>query len=1175
VPVGRWRYVSKTLPEEPAAPERTRIQLCGRLSVRIDRDERVPALRGRQVPLLLAYMVLGRHRHIGREELSVALWPEQAPRAQDAALRTLLSRLRSALGTSALLGREQLMLALPEPVWVDFEAATAGVESARRALEDGDPKRAWALAQVPLNICMRGLLPGYEATWLEARRRELEDLRLEALELVGRAGLALGGAQLTSAQRAARALIDAEPYRESGYVLLMEALGAEGNQAEGLRVFERLRTLLRNELGTTPSRESIAAHERLLHPTPVPAAATPATPLRLDLPPELGGGPRVELVGRDRELAEFEQWWAGAQGEGGEMPSGRLALVVGEPGVGKTRLLGEVGRRLHARGAVVLTGRCTQETLAPFQPFLEAIRHYVLHAPLEHLRAAAELHGAELQRLLPELGRRLPALPAPQPAAPEIERYRLFDAVAGLFAAIAASAPSLLLLDDLHWADRPTMLLLRHLARVPEPGRIAILAAYRSGDAEREGPLADALAGLRHEQLADELRLGGLSLEQTGELVRAHMGKLPTRSLARALHEQTEGNPLFVLHVIRQLDQAGVDVALAGPAELRSLGLSEDLKRVLAQRRAGLGGTTAALLRAAAVIGRDFDAAVLERACSLDDEQFMTALENALELGVIVPQSANPGRRATTVGYGYRFAHPLFREALYDDISAPRRARLHKRVGQALEELDRIEDRSEPEQVAGQRLAMLAQQFAQAAEREDAGKAIRYARLAGERATAMLGYEEAAGHYARALELLERFEAGEEGLRLELLLSLAESHIRAGDRPLASQPLRLAADLAIRLSDSEGLGRAAVAASRRYIQEPGVADEELISLLERALDMTEGQVTTLRVRLLASLCGALYFSTARERMASLSEEATRIARALDDPAAQALAAAARRRAFWVPGDVEQQLSDSVEILRCARAAGDPELTLQGHAWLVVDLLQKGDLEAVDAQITAFDELAEQVRQPLYDWQSTLWRAMRALLGGRLPEAERLAEQAFAIGARAEPVTAAQYYAIQLLEIRREQGRMEELERGLRQTIETYPNLVAYRAALGVLLAQAGRLEEARRQVTNVAPDKIADGLDWLLTVCLLGDVFAELGDAGRAEELYELLLPYESANIVIGFGVACEGPVARLLGRLAALTGRPFEHHFARALDLAERLQAPLLKERIERNSAQARRGDA
>lgn len=1172
MPVGRWRYVSKTFPEEPPAPEQTRIQLCGRLSVQIDGLELAGALRGRQVPLLLAYLVIGRDRHVGREELSLALWAERAPRAQDAALRTLLSRLRSALGAQALVGREQLILELPEPVWVDFEAAAAGVERAREALDRGDPRRAWALAQVPLNICARGLLPGYEAPWLDVRRRELEDLRLQALELVGRIGLRLGGAQLSSAQRAARALIDAEPYRESGYVLLMQALGAEGNVAEGLRVFERLRALLRDELGTAPSRETIAAHGQLLSPTRARVSPTQPIPLRLDLPADLIGAANAgRLIGREHELAQCERVWAAMQSTSdADGTSARLGLVVGEPGIGKTLLLAELARQLHDRGAVVLRGRCTQETLAPFQPFLEALRFYVLNAPIEHLRAAAELHGSELQRLLPELRRRLGDLPPPHGDS-ETGRYRLFEAVAGLLAEIAASAPLLVVLDDLHWTDRSTMLLLRHLLRMHGPARVAILGAYRGGNAEREGPLADALADLRHEQLAAEFRLAGLSRERTAELVRAYTGKLPSLALAHALHERTEGNPLFVLQIVRRLEESGIDVGQAGPTELRRLGLPEDLKRVITGRLAGLAPETAECLRAAAVIGRDFDAAVLERVVGLGEEQFMTALEAALDAGSIAPQSVNPARRATTVGYGYRFAHTLIREALYEDISAPRRARLHRKVAQALEEFDQQANGVEPEWVIGQRLTMMAEHFARSAEREDAAKAIRYARLAAEQAGEMLAYEEAAEHYEHALELLERFEPGEERLRLELLLSLGEAQIDAGDRSLAREPLRRAADLALRLSDVGSLARSAVAASRRYVQQPGIVDEEMISLLDRSLEMTSGEVSVLRVRLLARLCGSLYFSPQRERMAALSAEATEIASKLGDPTALALAAVGRRRAFWGPGHLEQRLADSAEILRFAREAADPELTLQGHAWLATDLLEDGDLEGVDAQIDAFARLAEQVRQPLYDWQGAVWRAMRALLAGRVEEAERLAEQALATGTRAEPVTAAQYYAIQLLEIRREQGRMAELEPALRELLERYPNRLPYRAALGVLLIQAGRSEDARREVEQVALADVPDDLDWLVTMGLLADVYAELGDVERAEELYELLLPYESANVVIGFAVACEGPLARPLGRLAAVIGRPYEPHFERALGLAERLSWPRLAGRIERDRAQAR----
>src|SRR5436305_8771898 len=160
-------------------------------------------LRGKQVPILLAYLLLNRTRSVGREELIGALWPDRAPVSQDAALRTLLSRLRSALGSDALKGRDGLILELPAPVWIDLEAALVEVQRAQQALQRGDARSAWALAQVPLNIAARGLLPGIQAVWLEPRRRDLEDVRLQAMEVVGRAGLSLGGSQLASAERSA------------------------------------------------------------------------------------------------------------------------------------------------------------------------------------------------------------------------------------------------------------------------------------------------------------------------------------------------------------------------------------------------------------------------------------------------------------------------------------------------------------------------------------------------------------------------------------------------------------------------------------------------------------------------------------------------------------------------------------------------------------------------------------------------------------------------------------------------------------------------------------------------------------------------------------------------------------------------------------------------------------
>ncbi len=1102
-------------------------------------------LRGKQVPLLLAYMVLNRSRSLGREELIGALWPDRAPVSQDAAFRTLLSRLRSALGAEALTGRDELSLALPEPVWIDLEAAATGIERAQGALEAGDARSAWALAQVPLNIASRGLLPGSQADWLEPRRRELGNIRLQALEVIGESGLRLGGSQLASAERASRNLIELEPYRESGYVLLMDALAAKGNVAEGLMVFERVRRLLRDELGTTPSPETIGAHQRLLAPGArgQPESGPEPRGSPVELPPELLVSADAPLVGRAAELAELDHLWALSHSRGDPEDRGRFVLLTGDPGIGKTRLVAEIARRAHEAGAFVLAGRSPQEALVPYQPFVEALRHYVLNAPFAELRTSAREYGSELSRLLPELRRRAPELPPPLEGDPETERYRLFEAVVGMLNEIAATAPVLLVLDDLHWADRPTLLLLRHLARVPHPRRVLVLGAYRGTEAGTDG-FADALSELRRERLVTQLTVEGLDERETAELVELRAGSQPTPTFARALHAETEGNPLFVVELVRHLAEAGVPADRAGRRELERVGLPEGIKQLIARRLERLDAQAMQWLRVAAVIGRDFDLGLLERVLAFEEDEFLGALDEALAAGLVVESPVTPGR--------YSFSHALIRETLYEGLSAPRRARIHRRVGETLEERGDAP------------LTALALHFTRAAGSQDAEKAIDYASRAGADSTRLLAHEEAADHYQRALEVLERFKPEELERRCELLIQLGESRVLAGERPLAWEPLRDAAAIAIRLGDGARLARAAIVASRRYVQEPGVVNEELIAMLDQALQMTSGERTLTRVILLGRMCGAVYYSPPlRGRMAELSDEASVIAGELDDPEAQAFAWAARRRAQWEPTQQEERLMASTELLRSAREIGNLELELQAHAWLVVDLLERGERDAVDAQVTAFTDGAQRLRQAFYLWQAGVWRAMLALLAGRLGEASQLAQEALTVGAGAEHVTAPQYYAIQLLSITREQDRAAELEQPARQFVTGSPGVPAWRAALARLLVEVGKVEEARDEFELLAAhdfrDLPQDG-NWLTAMTLLGELCFELGDADRAATLYRLLEPFGALNVVIGIAVVCQGSAERFLGLLAAAAGREADarRHFERALLSNEALRAPV-----------------
>jgi DNA-binding SARP family transcriptional activator len=462
----RFRIVSKM----PTALGETRIQLCGRLKADVEGRHVTPALRGRQGRVLLAYLVLNRGRPVGRDELIAALWPQTPPADPAAALRTQLSRLRGALGTESLAGRDAVELQLPDATWVDIEAAENAIEASEAALAASEWKQAWAHANVALNISSRPFLAGFDAPWVEEVRRELAELQTRARESLARAGIGLGGSELAGAERSARELVRTVPFRESGYVLLMRALVASGNTAEALRAYERLRKVLREELGTAPGAEIQALHRRLLtgrevgegvdeELDPQTGGATRA-PLQsgrdLPLPTWLVPARRSPFVGRSGEIGRLGDLWE-------EAAAGhrQIVLVGGDPGMGKTRLATEFAQGVHdASGALVLYGRADEHGTLSYQPFVEALRHWAINSSADELENSLGRYAGVLARLVPEITIRLSVPQMTEEG--ELARDRLFDSVTATLSAIAASRPTLLVIDDLHWADQGSLLMFRY-----------------------------------------------------------------------------------------------------------------------------------------------------------------------------------------------------------------------------------------------------------------------------------------------------------------------------------------------------------------------------------------------------------------------------------------------------------------------------------------------------------------------------------------------------------------------------------------------------------------------------------------------------------------------------------------------------------------------------------------
>jgi DNA-binding SARP family transcriptional activator len=1115
------------------------IEVCGDLVVTVAGTPRTQGLPGRQGRLAVAYLALHRAQPVSRDRLVTALWGDEASTGHAQSLNVVLSKVRRALGPGVLETTAARCLQLAPAVRVDLEEARAAFAAAVAAREAGDWEGALAGAQAAADRADRGLLEGLEAPWLEEPRRRLEDLRLEAREVMAEAGLALGRGHLPTAARAAEELVVMAPFRERGSVLLMQVREAEGNAAEALRVFDRLRTVLREELGAAPGPQAQALLGALLSPEAppadpapdagaVPAPATPPPPARARF---FATRSDAGFVGRRAELDRLQGQFGRAAGG-----RGRVVLVEGEPGIGKTRLALKAIADWEARGGLGLYGRCDADSVLPYQPFVEALRHARDRLPPERWRAWSDRHGASLARVLPELAG--PA--AERPGGEDLERYRLFEAVSDAVVGIARWQPVVLVLDDVHWADRPTLLLLRQLARAAEHAPLLVLLAYR--DAERSPELVETLIHLRREHFLEQLPLRGLDREEATALIQElGSSKLPER-VTRALWEETRGNPFFLEEILRHLESR------AGETRTWSLehGLPEGVREVIGQRLDALGEETARVLAHAAVIGRQFDLEVLEAIGTVPEDE----LDDAVEEGVraqLVAEMPEPYGRCS-------FTHALIRQVLYERLSLSRRARLHLRVAEALEGLGAAEDPG--------RLAELARHFALAPPARGAARAAEYGRRAAGHAAEMLAYEEAARLYGLALDALGavRGAAGEQ--RVSLLLARGDAQTKAGDADSARETFLQARAAGLELGRAERLAQAALGYGATAQMAGGVVDETLVSLLEEALEAVGPADAPMRARLLARLAMELSFAGQRERRDAISAEAVALARRVGDPSGLGLALVARHWALWGPENVDERVATAEELLALARATGDDRLALQGHRWRMIDAIELGDVPAVDEAIEAFAAAADRrgrVSEQLY---VPLFRAMRHLLAGELDEVDAAGREALLLADRVGGDTnVMQARLLQLVVLRRERGGLASLEDTVRGCAARFPTIPGWRCVLAHLHALIGREAEARAALAELAEDEFAslplDGL-WLGAVALLGEAAARLGELGHARVLHERLLPYADRMVALGWASACFGSAARPLGLLAAALGRPEEAaaHFEAAAALHERMGA-------------------
>lgn len=460
-------------------------------------------------------------------------------------------------------------------------------------------------------------------------------------------------------------------------------------------------------------------------------------------------------------------------------------------------------------------------------------------------------------------------------------------------------------------------------------------------------------------------------------------------------------------------------------------------------------------------------------------------------------------------------------------------------------------------------VAELAHHFFEAAAVGGAAKALQLSARAGDRATEMLAYEEAGGHYERALGSMQLAGVSDDRRRCELLLRLAESRSRTGDSLAAQRTFQEAAAIARRLRAPELLADAAVGYARGLGGFLHVvrADETIIALLEEALEVLEDGDSVLRVRLLGRLAVELYYTDELDRRVALSRDAVDMARRLGDRAALLVALYSRHWAAYGPDSLDERLANASEMVNLANEAGDREMSFHGHHVRLSCLLERCDVEPIDRELEAMIALAAALRQPVYGWRTTCLRAMRAILEARFEAAEHLAEEAFAIGAAAsgQEIATVVYEAAQMFAMRFGQGRLGEVEEATLEFTRRYPWIQPWR--LPLLYSELGREDEARaeleRQTSGDLADFPRDGL-WITRIAALAHACALVGDARRAGRLYDLLLPFAARNVSTIADQSC-GPVAIRLGMLAATMKRweEAERHFAAGLALGRRMRAP------------------
>jgi DNA-binding SARP family transcriptional activator len=1102
---------------------------------------------GRPIPIggprqvaLLAYLLINRNQPASTDALIDAVW---GGRGADAALKSVqvaIGRLRKSLpdGPAVLRTVSGGYVLRVAPGERDVDAMEERIAAGRAALARGDADGAVAVLSDALTLWRGPPLADLTfADFAQGEIRRLEELRRSALDTRIEAELALGRhAELVGELEA---LVGEQPHHERFTENLMRALYRCGRQLEALDAYQRFVRHGR-DVGLEPGPALRQLEDDVLNHAPALQWRGNGAPLRATVvpPPAAAGLPRPRrapggaFVGREVALVQLQSRWERCRAG---VPS--CVLVEGEPGVGKTRLSLHFADR---QDALTLYGRAEQEALRPFQPFAEV---------LEQLLAVA---GAGFQRRLE------PELAALVDLAPDLltgdgahrrrpgDRFALFQALVKVLAEASRSWPLLLVLDDLQWADKPTLLLIRHVLRHAGGSPLLILGTSRVAGEPRDrlDELAAWRADLRREQLLDDvIEVGGLDLEETHTLVAGRLGAAVSPAAVRRFHERTAGNAFFIEEALR----SGSDLESVPPS----------VREAVLQRCQPLTPLAAKLLGTAAVLG-SVDVETLPDLLEASASDVVAAAEEIQLAGFA---NEVPGR-----GDILAFAHDVVREVIYDSLSLSRRLLLHYEIGRTLEARH---DAADP--------AELAYHFYEAcrlagspAPARYAEPARRYKIRAGRSAERHYAYEEAARHFLDALELSS---ADDDAGRCEILLGLGRVRSLAGgtldaDRlwqvPARARDAYLEAfKCAERSGNAAQLAEAALGVGERYF-EMTYSDSDHLHLLERALETVQSDAA--RAMLLARLAANRGFPHESVEADERAEQAVEIARRLGNQHLLFAVLLARHVTLLDPSHLPDRLAIDDELTSLAPAR--PEFVAEQCNHRMYDLLELGDIDGARKVHGQLAELARSLGQPLYLSIVAGARGLFAELDGDLAEAERCTEESRRHAASASTLDATSAWAGQVYRRRLLEGdpdRLRELATEAEELVRAGGHKLGWRSGLGVLRFELGDTQTARR-LYELERVPLPRGMFRLSHAVGLAQLAGRLEDPDGAKTLYDDLWPDRRRNVVVSY-CSFWGSVEGVLGELATTFGDLdlAVAHTGRALQRAREMRAPRLAEDLER----------